>query len=302
MKPTLAETVEFNHADPLPSLSTLAFPLLASPKLDGVRAIVRDGVVYSRKLIAIPNHHVQFLFGEECHGFDGELVVGNETDPDLFNRTSSAVMREEGEPDVIFRVFDFWDDDKRGYSERCRLNIGECPPETRIALVEQTEIRDAAALAEYEAKMVAAGYEGVMVRKPDAPYKHGRSTLREGYLLKIKRFADSEAEVVGVEELMRNGNEQTRDELGHAKRSSHKANLVPAGTMGALLVRDVKSGIHFSIGTGFDQAQRDRLWQDHVLADSVIGRVLTYTYQPVGVKEKPRFPSFKGWRAEGDRS
>ena len=36
-------------------LSTLRFPVLASPKLDGVRAIVKDGVVLSRSLKKIPN-------------------------------------------------------------------------------------------------------------------------------------------------------------------------------------------------------------------------------------------------------
>ena len=42
---------------------------------------------------------------------------------------------------------------------------------------------------------------------PNAPYKQGRSTVREGYLLKVKTFLDDEATVVRFEERMHNGNE-----------------------------------------------------------------------------------------------
>ncbi len=56
-------------------LDKLRFPLLASAKLDGVRAIVRDGVVYSRSNKPIPNKFVQQQFKHLEH-FDGELIVG----------------------------------------------------------------------------------------------------------------------------------------------------------------------------------------------------------------------------------
>ena len=50
-------------------LDNIKFPVMASPKLDGVRVIVHDGVVYSRNFKRIPNDHVQALFGrKECEG------------------------------------------------------------------------------------------------------------------------------------------------------------------------------------------------------------------------------------------
>ena len=68
-KPMLAATV---------SDEPLSYPLLASVKLDGVRALVVDGVVMGRSLKPIPNKHVQRLFGHtQLNGLDGELIVGD---------------------------------------------------------------------------------------------------------------------------------------------------------------------------------------------------------------------------------
>ena len=69
----------------------LKFPVLASPKLDGVRAIVRDGVVLSRALKPIPNKWVQQRFSHLEH-FDGELIVGASNHPDVLRTTTSGVI------------------------------------------------------------------------------------------------------------------------------------------------------------------------------------------------------------------
>ena len=66
--------------------------------------------------------------------------------------------------------------------------------------------------------------------------------------------------VIGMEEKMHNANEATIGELGQTKRTSHQENLVPMGTMGALIVRDLKTGVEFNIGTGFSNADRDWWW------------------------------------------
>lgn len=75
------------------------------------------------------------------------------------------------------------------------------------------EIGSAAELAAYKEKCLSEGYEGVMVRDPAGPYKCGRSTEREGWLLKIKRFEDAEAEVLETYEGMSNYNEAGVDAL-----------------------------------------------------------------------------------------
>lgn len=250
----------------------ITFPCLVSPKIDGIRALIKDGVVLSRSGKPIPNQHVQRLFGH-LHGYDGELVVGSPTASDCF-RASQAVMGIKGVPDVRFYIFDRWDHGSP-YLERFASLRDDSP---HVQILQQTTIHNHAELDAYEAEALALGYEGVMLRNPHAPYKHGRSTVREGYLLKIKRFADAEAAVTGLEE---------------QKNLQGDAN----GVLGALHVRDLATGIEFSIGAGFTESERVSFWQ---LGRGLLGSLVRYRYFPVGMKEKPRFPIFSGLRSPAD--
>ncbi|OQW33961.1 MAG: hypothetical protein A4E20_12085 [Nitrospira sp. SG-bin2] len=299
-KPLLAATVD-DIAETLERHGSL----LASPKLDGVRCLIRDGQAVSRNLKLIPNGYVQELLSGIEYGLDGELIVGDPRHSQCFQLSQSGVMTRDGRPHFTFWVFDRWDLEA-SFNERlnsARLavkNIDYAAKPRKTAFVKHVAhklIATPAELLEYEGQQLAYGFEGVMLRRPDGAYKQGRSTLREGVLLKLKRFADSEAVVIGYTELETNQNAATTDKLGHTVRSSHKANKIGAGKLGSLMVRDVISGVEFEIGTGFDEAARVGLWASR---DSLDGRVLTYKYQPTGVKDKPRFPVFKGWRHSAD--
>jgi DNA ligase-1 len=164
-----------------------------------------------------------------------------------------------------------------------------------IRFVPITQINSYDELLVYEDEQLANGFEGVMIRDPNGPYKCGRSTEREGWLLKLKRFEDSEAEIIGFEELMHNNNVATIDELGHTKRSSAKAGKAPAGTLGKFKVRDVKSGVDFSCGTGvgLTQAKRQEIWDNR---SKYMGKIIKYKSQTVGVKDAPRVPVYLGFR------
>ena len=272
----------------------LKFPVLASPKLDGVRAIVRDGVVLSRALKPIPNKWVQQRFSHLEH-LDGELIVGKPYHPDVLRTTTSGVMRVEGEPDVSFYVFDHVASPEMPYRERNHLAYLEAFKSKNVKLgtvpVNQVFIQTRESLSDYEADVLAEGYEGVMLRHPDAPYKFGRSTAREGYLLKVKRFHDDEFEIVGFEEEMFNANEATTSELGRTKRSSHKANKVPKGRLGALVLK--YGDTTFNCGTGFNDAERERIWAKR---DGYLGKFAKIKYFAHGIKDVPKLPSFLGIR------
>lgn len=273
-------------------IETLEYPLLASPKLDGIRCVIIGGVPLSRNMKPIPNRAIrEILTG--LPAMDGELIVGAPGGKDVFQRTSSGVMSAEGVPEFKFWVFDVILQQLMPYNQRYELaKAWAAASGSTVNHVTHKLIKNPEALQEYEAQMLLAGFEGVMVRSLDGPYKNGRATEREGSLLKIKRFEDSEAEVLGAVEKMHNDNELTRDALGRAKRSSHKAGKRPAGVMGALTVRDVYSGVQFEIGAGFTDAQRAEPW--------LAGTVVKYRFQPTGVKDKPRFPIFMGRRHEAD--
>jgi DNA ligase-1 len=285
MKPMLAAQVD---------LALLRYPVIASPKLDGVRCLIMDGVAVSRNLKPIPNAFTQRLFGRsELDGLDGELIVGEDSGPGVFRRTTSGVMSEDGEPAVWFHVFDDFRWGGNPFKERFQAARKRAKAGVKVEVVEHVNLTSEEALLKYEAMTLADGYEGVMLRDPAGVYKQGRSTAKEGGLLKLKRFLDSEAKVLGFTPLMHNLNELTRDALGRAERSSHQAGKKPAALLGSLQVRDVKSGVEFELGTGFDHETRKVLWVDR---DRLKGRIVKYKFQPVGVKDKPRFPVFLGFR------
>ena len=295
VKPMLAVKAE---------IEKLKFPVYASAKLDGVRVIILDGVVLSRNLKPIPNQHVQKLFGKKKYNFlDGELIVGDVTASDVFQKTTSGVMSQSGKPDVRLHVFDRYDNGQVSvpYAVRWEAVQSEFSNQANIELVEQKMISNIDELNAFEEECVSAGYEGIMLRSLDGKYKQGRSTMREGYLLKVKRFEDDEAKLLGMEELMTNTNEQTVDKLGHKVRNQKKEGMVPAGKLGALLVIHPDYG-PFKIGSGFTEEQRVDLWHRYLNnKNDFIGELVKFRYQPAGIKDKPRFPVFLGFRNKIDK-
>ena len=281
-------------------IEKFTFPLMASPKLDGIRAIVLDGVVMSRSLKPIRNKKVQELFGKpEFNGLDGELILGSPTDPNCFNH-STALMGEDlrenvSHLEITFHVFDVIPDvldDEAVMRHDYLLGLRDHLP-SNIQIVPQVIVQNLDQLYMLEEVLLEAGYEGVMVKSLDGKYKQGRSTLKQRLLTKVKRFQDSEAIVIGYEEKMTNIGEREISELGYSKTSSKKADFVPAGTLGALKVRDLETGIEFSIGSGYDDATRAELWS---MKESLEGKIVKYKHFSVGVKEAPRFPTFLGFR------
>lgn len=292
MKPMLSATCD--------DIKALTYPVLASPKLDGIRCLMIGGKAYSRNMKLIPNKFVQERLAG-LGGLDGELIVGDPKAPDCYRKTNSGVMSVDGEPKFMFYVFDVWDHTEGlWFEDRLKLAktmcaTGEGKKHPHCMMVPHVKKRTWEELHEYEAQHIIAGYEGIMVRSPDGPYKEGRATLREGYLSKIKRFTDGEYRVVGIEEQMRNDNVLQKDELGRAKRTSHKENKHGKGTMGALNGVDTQTGVEFDVGTGFTDDERQDIW-DNWPRDK--GTIRKYKSLAVGVKEKPRHPVDLGQRLD----
>lgn len=286
-EPLLAKPVEFKHLD--------YTNLWLSPKLDGIRCIVRDGVVVSRKLKPIPNQHVQNLFGgrSELEGYDGELIVGPVNAPDVYLRTNSGVMSRDGEPEVMLYAFDHILHPTNEYWKRY-----DCLRDHRgVMKLNQHPIETEHDILDLEEYYLGLGYEGVMLRAFQGPrsfYKYGRSTAREGTLLKLKRFEDFDAYCYGIEEEMFNGNEATKDELGRTKRSSHQENKVGKGTMGVMLMRTAE-GVEFRVGIfkGYDAAWKQAVWNDPSMVVDRWWKVQKFAH---GEKDKPRHPKILGPR------
>ena len=286
-------------------LKKIQYPVLGFPKIDGIRAVIHNRQALSRKLIALPNQFIQGFFSNEHYqGLDGELVVGSATDPLCIKHSTSGVMSRDGAPDFTFYVFDKWDysDNYVHRMHAARQQIEQISA-ARVRHLGGTHITREDDLLSFEAQQLDLGYEGIILRSHDGVYKHGRSTVREGGLLKLKRFSDSEAEVLEVIEEQFNGNEAQRDNLGRTKRSSAKAGKVGKGRAGALRVRDLTTGVEFEVGTGLtdqDKAEWWAWWLKVNRSPGVCERVIRYKFFSVGMQERPRHPVFVSMRDARD--
>ena len=294
-KPMLATAVE--------DVNQIKFPVLASQKLDGIRATVQGGQLLSRTLKPIPNVNVQRLFAGLPEGLDGELIVGDPLAADCYRKTVSLVMSDDKPLDwfknetVCYHFFDRYS--LEPFSGRFQSLLYETVPVHYSKIVPHREIRNLADLERMEEDLLYRGAEGVMLRSLDGPYKCGRSSLREGYLLKLKRFKDCEAVILDYYELEHNGNEAFKNELGRTARSGHQENKIGLGTLGGLIVKGVGGdydGVEFRVGTGFDAATRADFWKRR----DYIGQLVKVKYFPSGGKDKPRHPVFLGFRDARD--
>ena len=264
------------------AVSELGYPLLASPKLDGIRCIVADGIPFSRNMKRIPNKYVQQqIMALKQHGLDGELMIAGK-----FEDVASGIMSVGGTPNFYLNVFDNFDLDMFGFWERYNKTkaIVEMLDSPFVRMVKHVIINNPEELRLFWEQCIADGYEGAMVRSIHGPYKRGRSTVKQGYLIKLKLWHDDEAKIIGFEELM------TNDDAGNSKK---KENLVPADTLGALVVQ--WCGLTFSVGSGFDMAMRHKIWQSK---ENYLGAMVTFKYQELTKHGKPRFPIFKAIRED----
>jgi len=273
------------------TMADVHYPAFATPKIDGIRCLITVTGPATRKLKAIPNHHIRELLTTLPVGLDGELWIPGAK---CFGDVSTAVMAHDGKPDFRYLVFDNFET-SGGYLTRVEKLRGMNFPEW-VTVLEPERIENEEALLAYERTVLYADFEGVMLRSERGPYKHGRSTVREGTLLKLKRFEDDEAVVYGYQELLHNENAAEQDALGHTKRSTAQAGKTAGGMLGALMLR-TPDGIEFNVGTGFTQVQREALWEAR---QDLLGLTVKYRHQGAGAKTKPRFPSFLGFRHPND--
>lgn len=273
-------------------LSVVRFPLMASPKVDGFRCVLEKHPLTSR-LSPFPNLHFHTLMtGLLDLGamLDAEVVVGERRGPGVLQRTSSGLTSVNGKPDFKLWVFDC-PMPNAGFADRYSeaIKIVNHLNHPRIEIMKHRLIGDREELDDYIERCLRLGFEGIITRDPNGPYKEGKSTIREQFMLKVKPFEDAEGRVTGWYEQQENTNEAKREITGKLKRSSAKIGKVAKGTLGGLILRDVRSGVEVRVGGGYSDAQRKMLWK---LRDSLDGKLVKYKKQTVGEKDKPRHPNF----------
>lgn len=257
LKPMLAQSYD-KH------MSKLKYPCYVQPKLDGIRCLGRkeNGVVtlYSRQgkvLNLIPHINEQldsFLAEGDCT--DGEIYVHGWD----FQKIVSAVKKtSENTPLLQYHIYDLPMPDV-SFNTRFSPHIQAILVGESIHVVDTVRVPTQQDLHNYEESCVSKGYEGIMGRNEDSKYLFG---YRSTDLLKIKRFTDSEYEIVNV-------TEGTSVEEGLA-----------------IFVCKTASGLQFSVRPMGTHGERKIMFNNK---ESFIGKLLTVKYQELTNDGIPRFP------------
>lgn len=303
----------------------IKFPVIAEPKIDGVRALHTTGKFTGRSLKTFKNLHISAFFNHSaCAGLDGELAAGPENHPDLCRMTSSVVGTIKGEPYLLWWLFDYVTPETADLPYFHRFEellpkrveaIQSEAPEVwhHLRLMPYKLVVSLEQLLEYEQECLAAGFEGICFRSPKGKHKQGRSTPTEGGLLRVKRFVEFEFKVYTILEGEENQNEAQTNELGNTFRSSHQENKVANGMIGAMLgttldvVKDpttgavlFEKGAEVKVSAGCLNHNERRHY--FVNQTDFLARTHKAKFFPKGIKDKPRFPTWQSFRDSVDMS
>ena len=302
-------------------------PRIIMPKIDGVRAYyptptsgprARTGRPFSNRRVAELCNHPAF------YGLDWEFAAGHPTDPDLCRNTTSVLNSHDAPVDGL----EIWVFDMLPQAHLQNFKLHDAPYQQRYehaAMVAQYLQRHGypvrsvvgqvvgtmAEALEVDDSFTASGYEGSIMRDPNARYKHGRATQREGSYLRIKSFMDAEIEVVGLQEGFSNQNAAELNHVGLTKRATLAEGMVPNGMVATLLGRMLKdavcpktkavllrAGQEVTVSHGrMTHQERTELIQHPELA---LGKLAKFRFFPHGHKDNPRHPTFQCWRSPDD--
>ena len=284
---------------PMPEVT---WPKLGSFKFDGLRQSIGDEhKPYTRSLLQLPNNYAREVITEAKLpvGLDGELGCLDCNGVMQFKKSMSALTSEDGEPEFRFYIFDNYNYDGAFLSRLESIQAMKLPEWCVIA--DQRDLNSTEeAMAMYR-ESLDLGHEGLILRDPLGPYKFGRATSKSQWALKMKPKRTAEAEIVAVEQKMKNTNARERDARGHAKRSGALIGKVPVEAVGMLVCRWVpgQAGLEytgtFGVGGGWD-ADEAKAWWLH----SPVGQIATLEFAETGGYEKPRHAQFKGFRHMAD--
>lgn len=268
---------------------------LIEVKLDGVRVITvvyPDGRVdqFSRngkELVNFP--HIKEQFASIASSLSEPTVFDGEVMSSSFQDLMRQVHRKSDvkAQDAVLYLFDWLPlaDFQKGKSEVAQLNRSNMLKDFVVKFdlanvrtlgyehVNLASKEGVARFREINAKAIADGYEGIMIKDPAAHYECKRSVA----WLKQKPFIEVSLEVVNVEE-------------GTGK------NL---GRLGALVCEGQDDGksIAVNVGSGLSDDLRDSIWSDRA---SVIGQIVEVRADAVTQNQDGsyslRFPRFKGFR------
>jgi ATP-dependent DNA ligase len=272
----------------IPDPAELAYPLLASDKLDGLRGVLL-GQCLTSGMIPFANLALQAALAPiaaAAHRLgivpDGELYAPGHTFKQLFSILST---RHAPIPATLrLHAFDLsacWGSspDLRPYHARLTalqaFAASADPQGLRLTVIEQRPIHSAIEAQRAYRFALNRSAEGLMLRSPFAPYIHDR--VDHSVIAKLKPFDHADAIVTG-----------------YAATKSSNPHAIP--TLGRFTLRDER-GREFGcgFGPGFTAKDKADLWQQR---HSLIGRWVTFSADAAGTSgyDLPRFPKLIRFR------
>ena len=231
------------------------------------------------------------LSNSALDGLDGELTVLGERFND-FNHNQSQFMTQSGQPKFVLNVFDDISLAHKPAEVRKRMTAVRVHSLAQqgypVVFCEQRLVHSADELRAMYHEYRAKGYEGLIAMAPQAKYKHGRSTLLQQIMMKLKPCEDDEAVITGFEVVMHNMD---------AGNSKCKENLVPGDRVGVVLA--TWQGKAIRIGSGFDHTLAKHMWDNQ---EQYKGKTVTFKYMEKTPYGMPRSPIWKGLRSKEDMS
>ena len=250
------------------------FPLIVQPKLNGMRCTKQGKEFFTRTgkpILSMPIllKMVNKVF--ERIPFDGELYChGMSFEENQSICRPTVNIKEDSRINLV--VFDINNTQNCAGRMRTLGHIFKSGPTTpRVQLIPCTMAHNEDEMYRWMSHYVTAGYEGIVLRKPDSPYE---SDKRSYGLMKLKPMLDTEAVVVDFIP----GRGRLMDTLGALR---------------CLLVTPEFEGKRVDIGSGFTDYERDKIWKDK---RCYVNKTLTLRYQEKTKHGIPRFPTFMHWR------
>ena len=283
--------------------ATIKYPKLVSYKLDGIRFIVHPllGMV-TRALKPIPNIRIREKFQplldiaiRDNIIFDGEIYSHKLT----FQQMISVVMTHDTTVNVDkvkFHCFECVAEDTKNapfIKRNADIKVLLSKETDLVMIVNQRIVNSKEEVDKLYRRALSDGYEGLILRSEKSPYKFGRSTLREEYMLKVKPFKTFDSYIICVEQSTKVDPlvDKTINELGRSVTSKKKDDRILIEKASAFWVNYGFYKVKVSLA--MTDEEKIEVWKNR---KSYIGRMIEYRGMLVGSKDVPRHPTFIRFR------
>jgi DNA ligase 1 len=284
-------------------LKSLTFPLIASYKFDGIRAIFMNGEMYSRSLKQLPNAQLHARFEtlkkyskEHNVILDGELW--SKSVP--FNNLSGIIRQLDCSlpDDLNFYCFDnIENDDYNLPFENRVIRYSLMLHFDYFQKVKQHKVMSVGEVENLFKEALENGFEGLILRDPNGRYKHGRGTIKEGLIFKVKPFETFDAKIIGVIQATEvNPNAEKKiNELGRSVTSKKKDDRILIEKASAFVVK--YNGLDLKVTIAMTDEEKELIWASR---DDAIGKTIEFKGMLVGSKNLPRHPVMIRFREDKD--